>query len=207
MQTKKLYKYKSLSDIEPVLDIILNKWLYCSDVSKLNDIREGSMSVNPYIQRGIMWNYPDDIQTEVSKFKVCSLSTILHHHLMWAHYADGYKGLVIEVEIDECDFDYVLYSNEAIKCEELKSSNNIEINAKRVLTTKFKDWEYEKEARIIQKQRFFDLKYPISKVIVGPRTSPLIVSVLKSICVKEDIILEKMVISDTGTICIDLDQV
>lgn len=207
MQTKKLYKYKSLSDIEPVLDIILNKRFYCSDVSTLNDIREGSMSVNPHINRGIMWNYPDDIKTEVSKFKVCSLSTILDHHLMWAHYADGYKGVVIEVDIDDIDFDYVLYSNEAIKYEELKYSNDIEINAKKVLNTKYKDWEYEKEARIIQKQRFFDLKYPISKVIVGPRTSPLIVSVLKSICVKQGIILEKMVISDTGTLCFDLDQV
>ena len=92
----------------------------------------------------------------------------------------------------------MLYSNEAIKYEELKYSSDIEINARKVLTTKYKDWEYEKEARIIQKERFFDLKYPISKVIVGPRSSPLIVSVLKSICDKEGIPLEKMVISDPG---------
>jgi len=92
----------------------------------------------------------DDIKLRKKKIKVCSLSTTFDCHLLWAHYAAGFTGMAIEVELPDRDskikpvtyegvFASVNIENETIPAE----------TAKRILSSKYVEWKYEEEVRIL----------------------------------------------------------
>lgn len=192
----KLFKFKPVTYFEYVLDIIENQRLYCADFRSLNDVREGVMTMGDSEQKGIMSFYQEYLHSELEKLKVCSLTTELHSHLMWAHYADGYRGVSIEVEVDNCDLAMVKYPDTEINFSELGSHVDIRASAKQVLSSKSKVWEYEKEYRLIQEETLFKLKYPVKRVIVGTRANELIINVLKDVCSRKKIRLERIFINN-----------
>ena len=68
-----------------------------------------------------------------------------YNPVQWAHYADNHKGICLGFEIPEKILRKVKYMSERLARETLKMSDCNE----RLLTTKFKHWEYEKERRLI----------------------------------------------------------
>jgi hypothetical protein len=111
----------------------------------------------------------DDIQKSLRDVGVCSFSLVLEHPLLWSHYADGHKGLCLAYEIpfsaffgpertidgailpvhyDENPLTEWFMNNtpEKAKIDTKEFSNAL---VERVLSIKAKEWEYEKEARII----------------------------------------------------------
>lgn len=111
----------------------------------------------------------DKIQKSIKDVGVCSFSLVLEKSLLWSHYANGHKGPCLTYEIPFQYFfepskkndgailpvDYgenpltewfIKNAPEKVKMNTKKFSNGL---VGRVLSIKAKDYEYEKEARII----------------------------------------------------------
>ena len=101
------YKFKGAAQADHIFDILLNKRLYCAPWHVLNDPMEGTFA---YSYRGDgEAKSAKDLAGAVSKalksLRVCSLSATFDSHLLWAHYATGFNGVAIEVELPEASPD------------------------------------------------------------------------------------------------------
>jgi hypothetical protein len=105
----------------------------------------------------------DNCQNDVSKtFLMSCFSKSYEEILMWAHYSEKFYGCVIAFDFDEekkfaghrYDVKYRKkpVSIDAKYCYGYKN-NNIILNA---LTTKYMDWKYEKEVRLIFPEPWLD---------------------------------------------------
>lgn len=90
-----LYKYRSLSKIERILEIIIDRKLYGALYTEMNDPMEGYFQYSPDVDRYLV-RY---IMDSKNKRYICSLSRKSDIGLMWTHYADENKGCCIEVEV------------------------------------------------------------------------------------------------------------
>ena len=113
-----LYKYRSLANLEHVLDIILNQRLHCSTYPELNDPFEGlfvtttTITAADFLKNKIAIplftklpikrqkvNEAKDLSGgAIDKVKICSLSSDLSDVRLWSYYADGHKGIVFEID-------------------------------------------------------------------------------------------------------------
>lgn len=127
----KLYKYKSLSNLGHVLDILLNKRLHCAGLKDLNDPIEGDFIAKFLIgkkqlltNRGSSthgqilgeWELRNSrdadvckLADEIKKKKICSLSKSKNSVRLWSHYANGHCGIAIEINIHD---DTIVRSND-----------------------------------------------------------------------------------------------
>jgi len=99
----------------------------------------------------------------VDKFGVCCFSKTNKNILMWSHYANKHKGLVLEFKeklldksiyemndsINMTVMDQISYSNEFPTIKISSSLLNVSEEIRKVVFTKSKDWKYEQEIRII----------------------------------------------------------
>ena len=130
----KLYKFKSLNsefDLGRIKDII-KKGFWCSKFLEFNDMNEGV-----YIGNHIPFN-------EKENYKICSFSArkALYSELVWGHYANGGKGVAIEIQVDN-EKKYDIYT--------VTYTDNFQenLNIKKILTTKSTSWKYEDEYRLL----------------------------------------------------------
>jgi hypothetical protein len=140
-----------------------------------------------------------------SRYKICSLCADFQSHLLWSHYAGGFDGVAIEVELPEhdnmvrtveyrgvfafLDMDRVVDEQEA---------------AQRILFSKYQEWSYEQEIRILSMSEWYDLDRPIRRVIAGHRMNQALFRTLALVCGREHIEFCKVGIGDEG---IDADRV
>ena len=206
-ETIKAYKFRSSTQLPFVFDIIFNQRLYCADWGKLNDPMEGffsysysSSSEKDYSKK------VEEIIKQKKRIKICSLSKTFDCHLLWAHYASGFDGLAIEIE---------LCTDKKIKEVEYRgifSQVSIEDNnhpteiAETILSSKYDEWKYEKELRILNNSEWYSLKSPVTKIIIGHRMNPALVKALRIICKNKNIILMKSVITDDGIIDLPIES-
>jgi Protein of unknown function (DUF2971) len=195
----KAYKFHTVENLQFVIDILFKKRLYCCRAEVLNDIREADVRVGNDKGREIeIIEYGKKVNKQLKEFRVCSLTKSFNNHLLWAHYANGYTGVAIEVELDDDDITEVIYGDEFIFLSQLIDSYTPEAAARQVMAKKYKDWSYEGEVRLITKSEFYPLTRPISRVIAGSRTNSTLVSALHLMCGHFGIPLERMVIADWG---------
>lgn len=96
---KTYYKYRSLSDFERFLDIIVNNRLYGAVYKELNDPMEGKFNTTGLIKKDF-----EDIYKKLKTTRICSMltkqdcQTFPNDYLMWSHYADSHKGCCIEIQ-------------------------------------------------------------------------------------------------------------
>jgi hypothetical protein len=178
--TKKALKY--------VLDIIENKQLYCSKHTELNDPMEG-MYNQYYLFKP---DFPlTEVEKKVDNLRICALSFEWNSPLMWAHYANGFNGCVLEIELPDNDDDIrkIIYSDEtSIRIEEKLSPFQI---AKMRLERKISVWSYEKEVRVFCKLPNYPLKTSVKRVILGLNVAQDVRSCLFQKCEKLNIALEE----------------
>lgn len=138
------------------------------------------------------------IVEEKKKKKVCSLSRTAESRLLWAHYASGFTGVALEVELpdDDSRIHPVDYSGEFVV--DLDSMNGTDAAANQILATKFSDWSYEDEVRIIQDQVWFKLHEPVKNVICGPRMNHAMFEALQIVCREKGIPISRMYIDEEG---------
>ncbi len=192
----KLYKFRSLTEFDRVLDIVVMQQLYCARYDKLNDPFEGLLRTRiagsgskdgfPYTLPIVFGVSSKDLvrDTEIGELKpkyksvnICSLSRSIGDVRMWSLYADGFKGVAIEVEIEEDD--PKLHIVDYMKSPPEYPSSNI--LAEQVLTKKTIHWEYESEARIITEKPFYSVEGRVSAIHVGIRISDLHIKMLRTL--------------------------
>ncbi len=202
----KAYKFRASSQLSFALDIIFNNRLFCSDWRNLNDPMEG-MFVYSYRSTDER-DYTDhvaEIVRQKKQLKVCSLSKTFDCHLLWAHYASGFDGLAIEVDLpDQSPIIKEVQYEGVFSSVSFDGPVRPDQAAEQVLTSKFHEWKYEQEVRILQRDDWYYLEKPVSRVIVGHRMHPALFESLQVICERKGITLNKTGIVDEG---IDADYV
>lgn len=161
----KLLKFKSLDEtsIKSIKDTIRNKRIRCSKLWRLNDAMEGvyKLSINDLSKL-------DSIYDEKNQYYICSFTDLssLESPLFWGYYANGLKGIAIEIELDENDkkdFRKVKYvdSSPSIKHNSNMSNDDVIIE---IITTKLKFWELENEYRYVKKENGAENVYYYAKI-------------------------------------------
>lgn len=156
-----LYKYKPLSsikDLDRTIDIIANHRIFFPRYDKLNDPLEGSGSNIELTSRwaGISIQIASDreltpIEEIKKKYRILALSSSPVSPQLWAHYGDNYNGICFcfstegafknaePVKYFEPDHVYAAEKDEIIPAVEEGFFH------------KHKDWNYEKEWRIVHR--------------------------------------------------------
>ena len=196
----KAYKFRGADQIPFALDIMFNNRLYCADWTRLNDPMEG-MFVCGYSpdRRDDYKKQVDQIIEEKKRLKVCSLSLTYDCHLLWSHYASGFSGLAVEVDIpdDHPEVKVVDYRGVFAFVSMDEHRNAVE-TADRVLSSKYNEWSYEKEVRILKRGEWFNLPSPVARIICGHRMNPSMFEALRIICERKDIEINRIGIGDEG---------
>jgi len=199
------YKFRASTNIEFALDILLNRRLFCADWNALNDPMEGMFAYSTRGEDPHAQQIVKGIGTAKSRYKVCSLSRGFQSHLLWAHYAGGFDGLAIEVDLpdddpDVCDVEY----RGVFAFLDMDTVRDEDEAARRILFSKYQEWAYEEEIRVLSDQPYYQLTRPIRRVIAGPRMNQALFQTLHMVCEREGIEFNKVGIGDEG---IDADAV
>ena len=166
------FKYRSLTDLKRVLDIIVNKRLYGAKYLSLNDPMEGQFDFDlseKFSQPALQQLFDDR-----AKARICSLSKksnskgIPNNGILWSMYADEHRGCCIEVEVDDSEWREVnvYYS----KLPPIVDNPHVQVID--ILSIKFNQWEYENEVRYINtdpKTPYMNVK--IKAVYLGCRVN------------------------------------
>lgn len=167
----RLYKYKSLTNLWHTLDLVVNERLYCAHWRELNDPLEGRYEI--YLgerSRTFESVMMTRIENARNVYRVASLSADPTNFLMWSHYADGHKGVVIEVDVPENHVDLikVTYSPfSSVFTDKLQTKDDM----RHLFNGKGEEWAYEKEYRIITEDQYFCLRQSIHRLLLGPLIS------------------------------------
>ncbi len=193
------YKFRSLQNIEFALDIIINERLHCASYNELNDPFEGLFHTILYpsssppllipikeAKRTISIGDLHNINLEHSK--ICSLSKSLNEIRLWAHYADGHKGVAIEIDFsgNEKDIYEVKY---VPKLQEFGHTLLTSPSPAKVLSFKTEHWKYEDEYRIIQKENYYPITGRIKTIFTGHRMSKFHLQLLEKVTPSQILII------------------
>ena len=203
----KAYKFRSSSQIAFAFDVIINQRLFCSDWKDLNDPMEGMYAYSHGLKsdRSIIEERVKGIRESKRKYKICSLSSTFDSHLLWAHYAGGFDGVAIEVDLPDNTPDIRNVEPRGVFAfVDMDRFTSEEEAARTILFSKYSEWEYEKEIRILSENQWYELEKPVCRVIAGPRMSKALFDVLNITCTNLGITLNKVGIGDDG---IDADYV
>lgn len=91
-----------------------------------------------------------DVFSDKARYLICSFSRAeaLSNPLMWGHYANGFRGLAIEIEVPKADVRQVEYTRD-LRREAWPP--NIQDRVEKILTTKLSRWKHEHEFRYLKK--------------------------------------------------------
>jgi len=161
-----LYKYTSIQNFKRFIEVITDRKLYAALYTELNDPMEGAYV---YPQTNISDSFFSMLKSQKQQTRICSLSREESNQLMWAHYADGHRGVVLGVEIDRHKYDVVpvIYTGSPISVIDWQTGRPNGNKAKDILSRKLNIWEYEKEERVLTNNKYVTVK--IEKVILGSR--------------------------------------
>lgn len=178
----KLYKFRSLENFEFIADILINKKLYASKFDKLNDPMEGYydnyQSSNSLIEK---------VNDEINNIYITSLSRRNDNPILWAHYANEFKGICIEIET-HTSTQFTVHNINYTKTKRIIGNslfdNYYTANdyAKQLLTTKFPEWKYESETRLLTNNNFIIEDFNINAIYLGVKTSSINKEVIRRLC-------------------------
>lgn len=184
VQPTRLYRYRALDSgkLEQELSTITQGYLYCSPYLNLNDPMEGSFSSSKHLrQSGKYREIKNAITDTKADIGMCSFSEVYDHELMWAHYADQFKGICIGYSLrkllenlgEGIDFVRMFYSERVPRVN--YSNKEPTVLAKMVLSYKNYRWLYEREWRMFAQRgraKYSDLSC-VTHVYLGSRIDPL----------------------------------
>lgn len=176
-----VYKYRSLDNFQFLLDIIVNKRLYAARFDEMNDPMEGVYAH----QQKLNELEHESLKKALEELRFCSLSKLEDDQLMWAHYANGARGCVLEVELSEkCRFEDVSYSGPS----NIESAYSLDLKerAVKILTCKSECWDYEQEVRAFATKGYFIELVSVRRVIIGEKADKTAASVLRQVIEKID---------------------
>lgn len=191
----KAYKFRSPSQIVFALDIVFEQRLYCADWQSLNDPMEGffSLDYHPRTPPSLLERWLESVRAHKDRTRICSMSLTFNNHLLWVHYAAGFQGLAIEVELPKDDLSIVTinYRPQLHEQLSLRTEESHQDITRQVLSSKHMAWEYEKEVRVLQEGDQYSLRTPIKRIIAGHRMDQALFEALRIICKRKGIALSR----------------
>lgn len=172
MTKKTFYKYKSIENFEFLLDIVLKERLYASHFSDLNDPMEGVVET----EKSVSKNLEKEWEKIINDIRICCFTPDPDNTLMWAHYANGGRGCIIEFELTDENVPYKISYTQKPK---IKESDLTQEKAIQVLQHKDKNWKYEREFRCLTQDKFIPII--VKRLILGSRVSDETVALLRGI--------------------------
>ena len=160
MEKETLYKYRSLSNLKRIIEIILDKKIYASRYKNLNDPMEGYYSYNKDVAP-----YKKEINKLKERSLICSFSKSQYIGLLWIMYADEGRGCCLEMEITKNTWERVEvdYKNQIPKITDSKN-----INIQNIFKCKSSIWEYEQEVRYVKESdKMLKVSATIKKIYLG----------------------------------------
>lgn len=154
-----LYKYRSLQTFEHFVDILVNQCLYAAPFLSLSDPMEGR-----YVRLGSKSRTAMRRLRSDDDLRIVSLSSVWNSTLMWSHYADGHKGAVIAVELDQPNIE-AMPVRYVSRLSGPRTADPIE-RIRALLLQKHEFWRYEKEYRIIVKNKDY-VRVNIVEITLG----------------------------------------
>ena len=187
------YKYRDFGGFSE--KIITESSVYFSPVHKLNDPFDCKLSFREdYTPEEIIGKLKDGEKLEdfkkrrdraknqmIEEIGVFSLAKSFDNILMWSHYANEHKGLVFGFDTLKLDFKMkdTLNNINPIRVEynctykELSYIEDMKIELPKLMLTKYKDWQYENEYRMIDLYQNGAKKFPkkaLSTIIFGAKS-------------------------------------
>ena len=151
-EVDKLFKYYSLSINN--LDALMNNYFYLSNPRDFNDPFDCNVNLVSNIED--LDNLQITERNSYSNLGIVSFSEEIENHLMWAHYTNNYNGFAIEfkgagiqVQMDNNKIAKISLVKVLYPKHPTRIKHEYPFAQRYVLTTKFKQWEYEKEWRIL----------------------------------------------------------
>ena len=159
---------------------IKNKRVKISKLDDLNDPFELIAAANvDFEQRSIMKEWKK-IQSE--KWGIICCSKTWHNPVLWSHYADRHKGICLGFEVLEQNIQQVVYTKNRLNLDIRKLQEQGRLSAdlmKKFFKTKYKDWEYEREVRLVAQLenrkcesglyfKYFDEELKLTDILIGP---------------------------------------
>lgn len=182
-----LYRYRSLRDFDREINAIESASLHCAAYSDLNDPMEGLYS-STVLQRKS--KHFEEIRAIVadkqSAHGICSFSEVNNNELMWAHYANEFRGICIGYSFgsllsrlpDDVEFVRLNYSEKAPTLQTLMGPVH---SARRALSCKSYKWLYEREWRMFARQglSYYNDVHCVRTVYLGSRIDPKNATIIK----------------------------
>ncbi|MHB1006177.1 MAG: DUF2971 domain-containing protein [Chloroflexota bacterium] len=139
--------YYHFTSTEHAIDDLENRWLKVGRIDDLNDPHE----LMPYrrYERPDRRLYDPVFKAVCKKWGVLCFSETWQRMLLWAHYAEGHRGVALGFAIPEGSLIKVNYrcGNLRPKVELTDSDSENEQRLLDMAGVKFKEWEYEQEHR------------------------------------------------------------
>jgi hypothetical protein len=173
----KLYRYRSLQRFEFVADILCHNRFHAAQYFDLNDPMEGLFDYDSSTKQ----EYLERIIEGKSKLRIVSFSKNPNDLLLWAHYADGFRGICVEVEIGghpSFDLEEVHYSPFRTHFMNDEQARIAEW-PRYILRGKNEAWTYEEEVRMFSSKKFIEHGIRVSSVLLGVRTPEVMVEAIK----------------------------
>lgn len=214
VQPARLYRYRSLKNAEEVnreLGAITGGYVHCSLYLDLNDPMEGSFSSSKLLRKsGKYQQFRNTISDTKETIGMCSFSEVYNHELMWAHYADHFKGMCVGYSLNrllrylEPDVEFVrMFYSEKVPTVG-SGTKDATLLAKKVLSYKNYRWLYEREWRMFGRRGKAHYGSPscVTHVYLGSRMTPgnreRIISTLRPLGIKlSEMSINKYTISFT----------
>jgi hypothetical protein len=150
---RKLYKFRSLGtckDLERAQEILNTGNFWCSRFWELNDPMDGIY----WFKAGTLDNaFIQQLYVAKSSHALCSFSgeKAFGDPIMWGYYANGFKGIALEIEVDcnQTGITKMSYASEIVNITESVGAGDDAV--RRILTTKLCCWQHEHEYRYLHK--------------------------------------------------------
>lgn len=177
----RLYRYRSLKQLDREIDAIKTGYLFCAPYMELNDPMEGLFSSSQNLRE--MDDYRDfrnAVRDNKTQIGVCSFSEVYNHELMWAHYADQFGGICVAYSLSKLlkhlpkNVSFVrMYYNEIVPTLHRTSREPSHL-AKMILSYKNYRWLYEREWRMFAPlgRVHYGETSCVTRVYLGSRTDP-----------------------------------
>ena len=151
----RLYRYRPARELARELDTIRESYLYCSPFEGLNDPMEGLFASSRRLRNSDGYrDVREAIVENKARIGICSFSEVYDHELMWAHYAEEFKGICIGYSFSrllshlEDNVEFVrMYYDEKVPTVRHNNEPPLLV-AKKILSCKNYRWLYEREWRM-----------------------------------------------------------
>ncbi|MCH5193045.1 MAG: DUF2971 domain-containing protein [Oscillospiraceae bacterium] len=182
MDAKILFKYRPINTIEQlirVLDSIKNCRIFFPTYKQLNDPLESSgyvIELTGYAGKGATFLSDEEdrfVQVKRQEYRILALTENCFSPSMWAHYASDYKGICIGYWKNEVfslarQLKYIREPHVAKSSNEMGLFDFDDVEFDKAVYESFfykhADWDYEKEWRIVSKQKDNFLEYNSSNL-------------------------------------------